>query len=153
MTVRPKLRWALAAALLAAACATAGTPRPKGQELYFELEVAEAGKVIAHPRFLGEAGRRLRAERRPTGSTDPDYQLVLQPQAAGSGYRIQLDLATPRGAGHSDLALGHGEARKVELGPHPGDLEVSLLVMRVDSPEFRALMDLGSAPRELPSSI
>ena len=33
------------------------------------------------------------------------------------------------------------------LGRYPGDLEVSLLLMKVDSPEFRALMDLA-APKD-----
>ena len=40
------------------------------------------------------------------------------------------------------LVLQHGEQRKVDLGGTRGELEVSLLVMKVDSPEFKALMDL-----------
>ncbi|MFP2933208.1 hypothetical protein ACLESO_50295 [Pyxidicoccus sp. 3LG] len=49
----------------------------------------------------------------------------------------------PEAEGHSELALLHGQQRKLQLGRVPGELEVSLLLMKVDSPEFRALMQLG----------
>jgi hypothetical protein len=134
--------------LAVAACATA--PHPKdGQQLYFALEVAQAGKVIARPKLLGEAGKPVRVERRQPGAAQADYQLLLDPSPSGKGYRIKLDLALPEVQGHSELALMHGEERRIELGAHPGDLQVSMMVMKVDSPEFRALMKL-SEKREQP---
>jgi hypothetical protein len=145
---RRRLLWVTAVALVAVACATA--PRPKdAQQLYFAVEVAQAGKVIARPKLLGETGKRVQAERRQPGATQPDYRLVLEPVPSGKGYRIKLDLALPQMQGHSELALLHGEERKIELGARPGDLQLSLLVMKVDSPEFRALMELGEK-RERP---
>jgi hypothetical protein len=145
---RRRLIGVAAAALFAAACATA--PKPKdAQQLYFAVEVAQAGKVIARPKLLGETGKRMQAERRQPGATEPDYRLVLEPVPSGKGYRIKLDLALPQIQGHSELALLHGEERKVELGARPGDLQLSLMVMKVDSPEFRALMELGEK-REQP---
>jgi hypothetical protein len=130
-----------ALALLAVACATA--PKAKGQPLYFAVEVKEAGKVIARPKLLGETGKRVRVERRQPGAAQPDYRLVLDPSPEGVGYRIKLDLALPEQQRHSELALLHGEERRIELGTHPGDLQISLMVMKVNSPEFKALMELG----------
>ena len=136
--------------LCAGACATTAKSAP--QQLYFAVEVSRQGKVVATPKLLGEAGVPLRAERRQPGARFADYQLLLEPKDTGHGYRIKLDLATPDSSGHSELSLLHGEERKVELGRAPGDLQISLMVMRVDSPEFRALFDL-SAPRAGPGSI
>jgi hypothetical protein len=142
------LRCLVVAALsfLAVACATA--PKAKGQPLYFAVEVAEGGKVIARPKLLGETGKRVRVERRQPGAAQPDYRLVLDPSPEGVGYRIKLDLALPKQQGHSELAMLHGEERRIELGTHPGDLRISLMVMKVDSPEFKALMELGEQQQQ-----
>jgi hypothetical protein len=121
------------------------------QKLYFAVEVLKEGQVVARPKLLGEAGRRLVAERRAPGAQTSDYQLSLMPVFNGDHYRIALDLRLPDREGHSDLALLHGEERRLELGRKPGDLSVRLLVMEVDSPEFRALMgapDEKVAPAE-----
>src|SRR3712207_8453561 len=74
--------------------------------------------------------------RRPPRSTLFPYTTLFR----------SLDLKTPQHSAHSELSLLHGEERRLDLGTHAGDLEVSLVLMRVDSPEFRALMDLSSRP-------
>ena len=115
-----------------------------GTPLYFRLEIRRDGRLVAMPQFLGEAGKVLRAERRPPGATVPDYRLTISPfQASERRFHLQLDVAVPGRRGHSQLSMDHGEVRKVELGPRKGDLEVKLLLMRVDSKEFRALMKLN----------
>jgi len=115
----------------------------KAEPLYFALEVRREGRLVAQPKLLGETGRTLRAERRKPGAPLPDYQLVLTPIVEGGLYHLSLELALPELRGHSELALLHGQQRKLQLGKVPGELEVSLLLMKVDSPEFRALMDLA----------
>ena len=116
-----------------------------GTALYFKLEIRREGRLIAMPQFLGEAGRVLRAERRPPGATVPDYQLVISPFQQGEHrFQLKLDVAVPGRQGSSQVQMDHGEVRKVELGPRKGDLEVKLLLMKVDSPEFRALMKLNA---------
>lgn len=127
----------------------------QAEPLYFALEVRREGRLVAQPKLLGETGRTLRAERRKPGATQPDYQLVLTPILEGDMYHLSLELTLPELRGHSELALLHGQQRKLQLGKAPGELEVSLLLMRVDSPEFRALMDLaddtatGGGPRPI----
>jgi len=152
MTLRRRLMLWVGFAVAVVACASAPRPKP-AEQLYFAMEVSQSGRVIARPKLLGEAGKVVRAERRQPGADQADYQLVLDPATSGGGYRIKLDLALPDGQGHSELALLHGEQRRVELGLHPGDLEVSLMVMRVDSPEFRALMDIAQRSEHVPNSI
>ncbi len=119
-------------------------PAPaQAEPLYFALEVRREGRLVAQPKLLGETGRTIRAERRKPGSNQADYQLVLTPILEGNLYHLSLELAVPGLKGHSELALLHGQQRKLQLGKEPGELEVSLMLMRVDSPEFRALMDLA----------
>lgn len=142
----------LGAVLLA--CTTVA-PVARAEPLYLALEVRQAGELIARPKLLGEAGKPLRAERRKPGAVTADYQLVLNPLAGGKLYNVELELVTPLGRGQGQLAIGHGQERRLQLGSRPGELEVSLMLMRVDSPEFRALMQLpepGDA-REAPLTI
>jgi hypothetical protein len=117
----------------------------QAEPLYFALEVRREGRLVAQPKLLGETGRILRAERRKPGAAQPDYQLVLMPISEGNLFHLSLELKLPEFQlqGHSELALLHGQQRKVQLGRVPGELEVSLLLMKVDSPEFKALMDLS----------
>jgi hypothetical protein len=116
----------------------------QAEPLYFALEVRRDGRLIAQPKLLGETGRTLRAERRKPGAAQPDYPLVITPIAEGNTYHLSLELTLPELRGHSELALLHGQQRKLQLGKVKGELEVSLMLMRVDSPEFRALMDLAA---------
>ncbi|HEX8435038.1 hypothetical protein [Archangium sp.] len=134
----------LGLALVGLACLAAVPREAKAEPLYFALEVRREGRLVAQPKLLGETGRTLRAERRKPGASEPDYRLVLTPTAEGETFHLELDLMLPEVKGHSELALLHGQERKVQLGRYPGDLEVSLLLMKVDSPEFRALMDLAA---------
>ncbi len=122
------------------------------EPLYFALEVRRDGRLVAQPKLLGETGRTIRAERRKPGAPHSDYQLILTPIAEGETYHLSLELTLPELRGHSELALLHGQQRKVQLGRVPGELEVSLLLMRVDSPEFRALMDLTTDTTGQPGS-
>ncbi len=128
-------------------------PAPaRAEPLYFALEVRREGRLVAQPMFLGERGRTLRAERRQPGAAQPDYRLVLIPTSEGEKFHLELDLSLPQAHGHSELSLQHGQQRKLQLGSRPGELEVSLLVMKVDSPEFRALMDLAGGNEGLPGA-
>jgi len=111
--------------------------------LYFSLEIRRDGELLAKPKLLGEVDKPLRAERRPPGAPVADYQLVLLAQPEGDRYHLTLDVTLPDAKGHGEVALGHGGIRKLELGDRPGALQVSVTLMRVDSPEFRALMDLS----------
>ncbi len=131
--------------LLIAAVLTSGVgfaaSRPQATEkLYLAVEVRQEGKLVATPKLLGEIGKAVRAERRQPGAMNPDYRLALMPTQLGSRIQIDFDLQLPRAEGHGNLFLQHGEERKLELGTKPGDLVVSLMVMKVNSPEFRALM-------------
>jgi hypothetical protein len=124
----------------------------QAEPLYFALEVRREGRLVAQPKLLGETGRTLRAERRRPGAAQPDYRLILTPTMEGAFFQLSLDLALPEVRGQSKLALLHGQERKVQLGRFPGELEVSLLLMKVDSPEFRALMDLSEDNAEQPGA-
>jgi hypothetical protein len=117
----------------------------EAEPLYFALEVRREGRLVAQPKLLGETGRTIRAERRKPGAAQPDYRLILTPIAEGNTFHLSLELTLPELRGHSELALLHGQEHKLQLGKTPGELEVSLLLMKVDSPEFRALMDLSKA--------
>jgi hypothetical protein len=138
-----KKAW-LGLVLVGLACIAAVPMPAQAEPLYFALEVRREGRLVAQPKLLGETGRTVRAERRKPGAREPDYRLVLTPTAEGETFRLELDLMLPELKGHSELALLHGQERRVQLGRYPGDLEVSLLLMKVDSPEFRALMDLSA---------
>ncbi|MCI0671174.1 MAG: hypothetical protein L0Y64_11980 [Myxococcaceae bacterium] len=119
--------------------------------LYFALEVRQGGRLVAQPRLLGESGKPLRAVRRQPGASVEDYRLTLLPSVVGGGYSLALDLALGGVKGRSDVPILHGQERHLQLGCGPGDLEVSVLLMRVDSPEFRALMQLSAGSEPNPS--
>jgi len=123
--------------------------------LYFALEVKRGGTLVAKPKLLGEVDKTLRAERRPPGATQPDYQLQIETHPSGNAYRLIVDLALPGAQGHAEVLMGHGEVRQVELGETKGALQLSITLMKVDSPEFRTLMHLPeqSETRTNPRSI
>jgi hypothetical protein len=138
----------IALLVVAFGCSSARSPQaavPPSQ-LYFALELYEDGQMVAKPKLLGENGKRLRAERRQPGAKQPDYRLSLTPVLRGDKYSVELDVALKKGQGRSSLSLLHGEQRRLELGRFPGELAVSLTLMEVDSPEFRALMALSEQP-------
>jgi hypothetical protein len=149
----PSLRAALS--LLALATVLLAPALARAEVLYLALEVRQEGRVVARPRLLGETGKRVLAQKRRPGAPRADYQLTLTPNPEGEGFALSLDLTVGEVRGHQDVALLHGEERRLTLGEQPGSLEVSVLLMRVDSPEFRALMDLppGAPPPAGPRSI
>jgi hypothetical protein len=118
-------------------------PAPAASPLYFSLELRRDGELVAKPKLLGELDRPVRAERRQPGAAEADYQLHLLAQPRGERYHLTLEVALPDRKGHGELELEHGGIRKLELGDRPGALQLSVTLMRVDSPEFRALMDLS----------
>ena len=119
-------------------------PASSSEKLYFALEIRREGKVVAKPKLLGETEKVAWLERRQPGAAEPDYRLRLLPIWNGKQFRVALDVDLREVQGHWDVALSHGEARTVGLERDPGELEISLLLMKVDSPEFHALMDLGA---------
>lgn len=129
------------AAAVVTACASAGPVRPP-EKLYFAIKVEQNGKPVGAPRLLGFEGRRLFAEKWTPGAALPDYRLLLQPQEEGPGYGISLDLELPTGRSSGRFGLLHGEERTFALD---AQTRLTLLVMKVDSPEFRALMRLRAA--------
>ncbi|MCA2981453.1 MAG: hypothetical protein INH41_20075 [Myxococcaceae bacterium] len=124
------------AAPLGCARVMPAAPAPP-EALYVAVHLERDGQLVAAPRLLGFEGRRLFAERRAPGAASPDYRLLLEPDDEGSGYGISLDLELPSGRAHGKVDLRHGEERTVSLDART---RLTLLVMRVDSPEFRALM-------------
>lgn len=118
-------------------CAS-NAPTRRAEPLYLAIEVTENGKTVASPKLLGFEGKSITAERRAPGAATPDYRLILRPEEEGAGYRVLLDLDTPAGHRQTKLGLLHGEERSVLLDQ---TTQLKLMLMRVDSPEFRALMD------------
>src|SRR3954465_9545682 len=73
-----------------------------GTALYFRLEIRREGRLIAMPQFLGEAGKVLKAARRPPGAAVSDYRLVISPfQASERRFQLKLDVAVPGQQGSS----------------------------------------------------
>ena len=132
----------LGAALGSAACAPAHRQALAPKQLFFAVELYRDGRMFGKPRLLGESGKPLRAERRQPGAALADYALTLTPAQDGDRYRIGVRLQLPNAVGQSELSLLHGEVRRLELGARPGELAIALTLMEVDSPEFRALMQL-----------
>lgn len=135
----------LAAVLLVGlGCASNAPARLAPSEpLYFAVEVLHAGKRVGAPKLLGLSGRRVIAERRAPGAPEADYRLVLDPHESGAGWRLGLQLELPSGEAHGEVGLVHGEERSIALGTNT---ELKVLLMRVDSDEFRLLMQAPTAP-------
>lgn len=128
--------WLLVVA--AAGCAApAAQQEPAREPLYFAMELKQNGAEVGRPKLLGFEGRRVTAEKTAEASGAPAYRLVLKPTESGAGYRVVLELTLPGGTQSVELAMLHGEERTVKFA---GATELKLLLMRVDSPEFRALM-------------
>ena len=137
-------RWLISVLVMAAAaqagCASDTHATRAAEPLYLALKVSENGHTVGSPRVLGFEGRSITTERRAPGATLPDYRLRLRPEEAGNGYRVLLDLELPSGKHLGGrLKLMHGEERVVRLD---ASTQLTVLLMRVDSPEFKALMNL-----------
>ena len=126
------------------------TPMARAEFIYLQLELRRDGKVVGEPQLVGETGKALKAVRRAPGAEQPDWRLQLMPRAEGDHYALEVGVEIGEQRGHSDVSLDHGQRRQVRLKGND-ELEVRVLLMRVDSPEFRALMDLPAEPREGPA--
>ncbi|MEW5740200.1 MAG: hypothetical protein AB1938_14810 [Myxococcota bacterium] len=132
--------------LVGCASATPATRAPEA--LYLAVEVQQDGRTVATPKVLGYEGHRVVVERRSPSSATPDYRLTLTPHEDGQGYRVLLDLDLPSGRRFGRVGLLHGEEQKVSLD---ANTELKVMLMRVDSPEFRALIQ--RAPAKAKGSI
>jgi hypothetical protein len=140
----------IAGFLLLASCSS--PPKPlEHEKLYFSLEIRREGKLVAKPKFVGETGKLARLERRQPGATVPEYQLLVVPKSIGEGYQVSIELTLPEIQGSQQVALLHGQVRQLEFSPRPGTLQLSLLLMKVDSPEFEVMMDLATRQEALES--
>ncbi len=123
-------------------CAAQAPATRAPEALYLAVEVQEHGHTVAQPKVVGFEGRNITVERRQPDAPNADYRLVLMPREEGQGYGVKLDLQLPSGRRLGHIGLLHGEERRITLG---ADIELKVMLMRVDSPEFKALVQ--RAPR------
>ncbi|MFN7134998.1 MAG: hypothetical protein ACK4N5_23180 [Myxococcales bacterium] len=122
-------------------------PRAQADERVFvALQINEGEFVIAQPKLLGSVGTplsmRLADERRPDRTR---LELQLMPVRNGDEYEVNFRLTLPNrleGASGS-LSLLHGEEKKLALSDELKPVTMKLMLMRVDSPEFEAYMQLA----------
>lgn len=129
-------------------CASASPTTRAPEALYLAVEVQQGGQTVATPKVLGFEGKRVVVERKSPTSATPDYRLTLTPREEGQGYNVVLDLDLPSGHRFGKVGLLHGEEQRVSLD---ADTELKVMLMRVDSPEFRALIQ--RAPGRVKGSI
>ena len=134
--------------LVAVGCATQAPVTRAPEALYLAVEVQEHGHTIARPKMLGYEGKNITVERRQPNAPSADFRLVLSPKEEGQGYGVKLDLQLPSGRRLGHVGLLHGEERRVVLDR---DTELKVMLMRVDSPEFKALVQ--RSPRLAKSAI
>jgi hypothetical protein len=113
------------------------------EQLYLKIEVQQHGKTVAAPHLLGFEGRHIIVEKKAPQATSPDYRLVLLPREEGSGYGVKFDIELPNGRQKGGVSLLHGEERSVMLAD---DMQLKVMLMRVDSPEFRAMVSRTGGP-------
>lgn len=123
--------------VVAVGCATQAPVTRAPEALYLAVEVREHGQMVARPKVLGFEGKSITVERRQPNATDPEFRLVLLPKEEGQGYGVKLDLQLPSGRRLGHIGLLHGEERRVVLDQNT---ELKVMLMRVDSPEFKALV-------------
>ena len=147
----PRRSWALAGAcllLLCAACARMLSERGPAERLFFALQIQDGDRVLARPQLVGAEGKRLTFKLvQPDSPDHARLALELVPEREGSGYRVQLKLALPDRAEVKvgELALGHGEEKKIEIPDPVRPLTVHVLLMRIASPEFETYLKLAAA--------
>lgn len=116
------------------------------EKLFFALRIEADGQLVAKPHLLGETDHRLSMK-----LVDPEHpertrlSLEMMPTRLGQDYSVQVGLLMP-GVSQSPqvatLKLAHGQERRFSLLDGSAPLTVTLLLMRVDSPEFDAWLDL-----------
>jgi hypothetical protein len=127
----------LMAVVVTVGCAAQVPVTRAPEALYLAVEVREHGQTVARPKVLGFEGKNITVERRQPNSDAPEFRLVLLPREEGQGYGVKLDLQLPSGRRLGHVGLLHGEERRVVLDQ---DTELKVMLMRVDSPEFKALV-------------
>jgi hypothetical protein len=125
---------AAAALVVLVGCATT-PPATQGTQLYLAVELKEDGVVVGAPQLLGFAGKSVTVERRKPGAATADYKLELSPRGDSAGYRLGVQLDVRGRHGKGELGLLHGEERSLKL---ERNLELKVLLLEVDSPEFQA---------------
>ncbi|MFZ5444895.1 MAG: hypothetical protein ACOZQL_33200 [Myxococcota bacterium] len=126
-------------------CAAQAPVTRAPEALYLAVEVQEHGRTVARPKVVGFEGRNITVERRQPDAPNADYRLVLVPREEGQGYGVKLDLQLPSGRRLGHVGLLHGEERRVTLDE---DIELKVMLMRVDSPEFKALVQRAPKTRK-----
>lgn len=134
---RPFFLVGVVAVLALVGCAAQAPATRVPEALYLAVEVREHGMTVARPKVLGFEGKNITVERTKPNHTSPDYRLVLLPKEEGAGYGVKLDLQLPSGRRLGHVGLLHGEERRVVLDE---DTELRVMLMRVESPEFKALV-------------
>jgi|CXWL01.1.fsa_nt_gi hypothetical protein len=132
--------------LLGVACQKAKVESaPADDRLYYAIEVKQAGQPVASPKVVGFSGKSVAVQHKAQGAAEPDYEVWLKSEERAGGYQLALRLRLPSGSKEAQLKLKHGEERTLDLGEA---VELKVLLLKVDSREFRALMALarGTVP-------
>ncbi len=121
--------------------------RGAGEPLYFALEVTQNGQVVARPQLVGVSGKDVRLLLHHRDGS-PRMALLLHPSLAapydGNHYGVEVQLELPGEGLQRSLELQHGEVIHTAMS---NNVEVSLMMMRVRSPEFEAFI------REAPVTV
>lgn len=133
----------LASLVVVAGCASQAQATRAPEALYLSIEVQEHGATVARPKVMGFEGKNITVERRQLNAPLADYKLIVTPKEEGQGYGVKLDLELPSGRRLGHVGLLHGEERRVVLDD---DIELKVMLMRVDSPEFKALVQRVPKP-------
>lgn len=133
----------LATLIVSVGCASQAQATRAPEALYLAVEVQQHGHTVARPKVVGFEGKNITVERRAPNAPLADYRLVLTPREEGQGYGVKLDLELPSGRRLGHVGLLHGEERSVILDD---DIELKVMLMRVDSPEFKALVQRVPRP-------
>ncbi len=113
---------------------------PPDDRLYYAIEVKQAGQPVASPKVVGFSGKSVAVQHKPQGAAAPDYEVWLKSEETAGGYQLALRLRLPSGSKEAQMKLKHGEERTLNLGEA---VELKVLLLKVDSREFRALMALA----------
>jgi hypothetical protein len=125
---------------------------PASEPLYFSLAVSQGGKPLARPQLVGETGKDLKLLLSQRDGS-PRLALRLKPALArpydGSHFGVEVSLELPgRAVLERSFTVQHGEELHAQMGE---GVELTLLAMRVRSPEFEAY--LQSAPPRVDGSL
>lgn len=117
------------------------SPGQAPERLYYAIEVRQSGQAVASPKVVGFSGKSVAVQHKPQGALAPDYEVWLKSEERAGGYQLALRLRLPTADKEASLKLKHGEERTLDLGER---LELKVLLLKVDSREFRALMALAA---------